>query len=186
MGLLRTLTRVLRGVGPVEYRRFIVAAALAAAALPAQAAPVEPDRQATGEALILVPLTLTKIDDLDFGTVINSPVSGTVKIDPITGARSVTGGITAVPSDAGKRAYFGGGGSPLQPVVITVTAPAQLASPAGDTLNVMALMLDGPPIRIIDPTTRTFFFGIGGIIEVGANQPEGVYSAEFNVTANYF
>lgn len=170
----------------MDYRDIVIAAALVATALPAQASPVAPDRNATGEALILVPLTLTKIDDLDFGTVIRSGVSGTVAINATTGARSVTGGVTAVPGDAGNRAYFGSGGSPNQLVVVTVTAPAQLTSPAGDALNVMALTLDGPPIRTIDPVTRTFFFGIGGIIEVGANQPEGVYQAQFNVTVNYF
>ena len=170
----------------VAYTKIMIAAAMAAVAVPAQAAPVEPDRNATGEALILVPLTLTKIDDLDFGTVIRSSVSGTVKIDAVTGARSVTGGVTPVPSDAGKRARFASGGSPNQPVVITVTAPAQLTSLAGDKLNVMALLLDGPPIRLIDPVSRTFSFGVGGIIEVGADQAEGVYSSEFNVTVNYF
>ena len=47
------------------------------------------------------------------------------------------------------------------------------------------LTLDGPNIRTIDPTTRNFFFGIGGIILVGADQPEGVYQATFDVTATY-
>ena len=52
-----------------------------ALAAPAQAAPVAASPSAQAEALILIPLTLTKIDDLDFGTVISSPVSGTVS-DP--------------------------------------------------------------------------------------------------------
>ena len=52
-------------------------------------------------------------------------------------------------------------------------------------MQVLALTLDGPNIRTIDPTTRNFFFGIGGIILVGADQPEGVYQATFDVTATY-
>ena len=101
------------------------------------------------------------------------------------GARTVAGGITGLPSDVGGRAYFAGGGSPNQPVIITVTAPASLASPAGDTLPVLALTLDGPPVRIINPVSRTFFFGVGGIIMVNANQPEGVYQSTFDVTVDY-
>jgi hypothetical protein len=50
---------------------------------------------------------------------------------------------------------------------------------------VLALTLDGAPIRTINPTTRNFFFGIGGVILVGANQAEGVYRATFDVTATY-
>jgi hypothetical protein len=173
-------------VADVDCRRWIFAAALAAAlATPVQAAPVTPDRNAAGEALILIPLTLTKIDDLDFGSVVTSPVSGMVAIDASTGARTIAGGLTGLPSDVGRRAWFGGGGSPNQFVIINLTSPAVLTSTAGDTLPVLALTLDGPAVRRIDPVTRTFFFGVGGIIMVNANQPEGVYSSEFDVTVDY-
>ena len=162
--------------------------ALAAAALGttgAAAAPVASPTPPTGRALLLIPLTLTKIDDLSFGSVVPSPVSGTVIINATTGARSVAGGITAMPSDIGQRAYFGGAGSPNQLVIVTVTAPAVLTSAASDTLTVLALTLDGPPLRTIDPVARTFFFGVGGIILIGADQPEGVYTSNYDVTANY-
>ena len=162
--------------------------ALAAAALgttSAAAAPVSSPTPPPGRALLLVPLTLTKIDDLSFGSVIPSAISGTVVINSVTGARSVAGGVTAMPSDVGQRAYFGGAGSPNQSVIVTVTAPASLTSAASDTLTVLALTLDGPPLRTIDPVARTFFFGVGGIILVGADQPEGVYTSNYDVTANY-
>lgn len=162
--------------------------ALAAAALGTTnvvAAPVASSTPPSGRALLLIPLKLTKIDDLSFGSIIPSPVSGTVMINAVTGARSTAGGVTAVPSDVGRRAYFGGAGSPNQLVIITVTPPLQLTSVAGDTLPVLALTLDGPPLRTIHPVDRTFFFGVGGIIMVGADQPEGVYTSDYDVTANY-
>ena len=62
-------------------------------------------------------------------------------------------------------------------MIVTVTPPLQLTSGAGDTLPVLALTLDGPPLRTIHPVDRTFFFGVGGIILIGANQPEGVYTS---------
>jgi hypothetical protein len=166
------------------FRKCILAAALAACAAPA-AAQVFPDRQATGEALILVPLSLVKLDDLDFGTVITSPLSGTVAINATTGARTIAGGITGLASDPGFRARFAGAGSPNQQVIVVVTPPAALANPNGDLIPVLALTLEGSPIKNVDPVTRAFFFGVGGIILVNGNQPEGLYSADFDVTAIY-
>ena len=80
---------------------------------------------AQGKALILVPLTLTKIDDLDFGTVVTSP-SGIVTHQRRRPARArFAGGVTGVPSDVGHRACFAGAGTPNQQVIVFVTPPAE-------------------------------------------------------------
>ncbi len=166
-----------------------MAAAAAASAMPAEATTgpqtVSPDRNAAGKALVLVPLTLTKIDDLDFGTIIPSATSGFVTINATSGARSFGGGVSGAASAAGHRAYFGGAGTPSQQVIITIDAPTELTSAAGDTISVLALTLDGSARKTIDPTTRAYFFGVGGVLSIEANQPEGVYSATFTVNANY-
>ena len=163
----------------------IVAAAIAATAVPTAAAPVSAAQDASGKALILVPLTLTKLADLDFGTLVPSAVSGIVAIDATSGNRTFAGGVTGVPSDAGHRARFAGAGTPNQQVVVVVTPPTQLTSIAGDNIQVLALTLEGSPFKTIDPTTRTLTFGVGGILLIAADQPEGVYQATFNVNANY-
>lgn len=170
-----------------NLKTYIVAAAMAAAgiAAPASAQAVGPDRDATGKALVLVPLTLTKIDDLDFGTIVPSSVSGFVSIDAATGNRTVGGGVTGVQNAPGHRAQFAGAGTPNQLVIITVVPPTELTSAAGDTITVLALTLQGTPVKKVDPTTRAFFFGVGGILQIAADQPEGVYSATFDVNANY-
>ena len=93
--------------------------------------------------------------------------------------------MTGVTSAAGHRAYFAGAGSPSQQVIITINPPATLANTNGDTIDVLALTLDGGPIRSIDPVTRAFFVGVGGILMLNANQPDGDYSANFSVTAQY-
>ena len=168
----------------MDLRRTIIAAALAAAAVPAAAAPVAAPTPAQGKALLLIPLTLTKIDDLDFGTVVTSPVSVTVTINAATGARSFAGGVSGVASDAGHRARFAGAGSPNQQVIVVVTPPPSLDK-GSDSIPVLALTIDGSPIRTIDPVSRAFFVGVGGIIQVNADQAEGTYTANFDVTANY-
>ena len=163
----------------------LIAAALGLMATPATAAPVGASPPATGRALILIPLTLTKIDDLEFGTIVPSGLSGAVSIDAVTGNRTLIGGVTGVASAPSHRAYFATAGSPNQIVMLGITAPLALTNGTGDSIQVLALTLDGLPTRTIDPTTRNFFFGVGGIILIGANQPEGVYQATFDVTATY-
>jgi hypothetical protein len=171
----------------VDICRIMLGAALAAVAVPASAAPVAAPTPATGRALILVPLTLTKIDDLDFGSIVPSAISGTVAINATTGARTVAGGVTGLPSNPGHRATFAGAGSPNQQVIITYIPPAELVSTTNpaDRLTVLALTLEGSPVRFIDPVSRAFNFGIGGVILINGDQPEGVYTATFDVTANY-
>jgi len=112
-----------------------MAAAAAASAMPAGATTgpqtVSPDRNAAGKALVLVPLTLTKIDDLDFGTIIPSATSGFVTINATSGARSFGGGVSGAASAAGHRAYFGGAGTPSQQVIITIDAPTEISLAVG-------------------------------------------------------
>jgi hypothetical protein len=171
----------------VDYRKHLIAAAIAAAqvASPAIAAPAT--ATASARALLLLPLQLTKVDDLDFGTVIKSGTSGTVALNANTGVRSFAGGVTGVTTSAGHRALFDGAGTGGQQVIVVVVPPAQLTNGSGDTIDVLALTIDnnGNPIRTIDPVTRTFFVNVGGILNIGANQPDGVYSATFQVIANY-
>lgn len=165
--------------------KLFLAAAFAALASPSVAAPAAPAQPATARALLLVPLQLTKIDDLSFGTVVPSAVSGAVSVDATTGVRTTIGGVSGVASDPGNRGYFATAGSPNQQVIVTITQPTSLANGLGDTIPVLALTLDGPGVRTIDPVTRNFFFGVGGIIFINADQSEGLYQATFDVTATY-
>lgn len=173
----------------MDIRRILIALGVMAAIVPAPAAaaPLSNAKSASGRALLLLPLTLTKIDDLDFGTMVSSGTSGTVALNATSGARTFAGGVTGVPSAAGHRAYFGGSGTAGQLVVVIVIPPTQLTDTNGDTVDVLAMTIDngGNPLRTIDPVTKTFFVGVGGILNIAANQPAGVYSSTFQVTANY-
>jgi len=153
-------------------------------AMPASAAPVTADPPARGRALLLTPLTLTKLSDLHFGTIIPSAISGTVTVPADGSAPIVAGGISLVPSDPPVRAYFAGAGSANQNVFVWATNPGTLSDGFGNTVTVLALTIEGSPLKTID-ATRAFYFHVGGILQVGANQTEGVYSADMDVTANY-
>jgi len=175
----------------VDIGRYLIALGVAAAvALPTPAfaaAPGANTHAANSQVLLLLPLTLTKIDDLDFGTVVSSGTSGTVALNATTGARTFAGGVTGVTTTAGHRAYFAGAGTGGQQVVVIVIPPTQLTDVNGDTVDVLAMTIDngGNPLRTIDPVTKTFFVGVGGILNIAGNQPDGVYSSTFQVTANY-
>lgn len=149
------------------------------------AAPVAAPTPPPGRALLLIPLTLTKVQDLHFGSVVPSSSPGTVTIDAATGARSSSPEVTLVPSDVGQRGYFAGAGSVGQQVIMALTPATVLTNGVtGDTLNVQSMSLDGPNTRTI-AADQTFYVGVGGVIEVGADQPDGIYSSTYDLTADY-
>jgi len=175
--------------GDYEMRLTVGLAALAAtlvAATPASAQLASATAEAKG--VVLLPLTLTKTSDLDFGTVVADPlVAGTVVIDANTGARSVSGGVTAVPSFPGGRAVFQGAGSAGQLVDLTLSPPSVLNS-GSNTVVVNSMTFDSggglATTRTID-NSGAFAIGVGGDFQIAAGQANGVYSANFDVTADY-
>ena len=160
-------------------------AATALAVTPAVGAPVSAPTQPPARALLLIPLTLTKVQDLHFGTIVPSTTTaGFVSINAATGARAASAGLTLMPADVGQRGRFAGAGTPGQQVILALTPPAELTNPAGDTLTVLAMNLDGPTTRTI-AADHTFFVGVGGVIFITADQPDGLYSATYDLTADY-
>ncbi|WP_205479783.1 DUF4402 domain-containing protein [Sphingomonas arenae] len=167
-------------------RRICALAALAGMTwtVPAAAAPVGAVPAAKARALLLTPLTITRVQDLDFGTVMTSSTAGMVAINATSGARTTSGGVTGLSSALGQRARFAGAGTPGQQVFVLLVPPPVLTNGTGDTIDVLAMSLDGSPIRTID-SSRAFFVGVGGVLSVAADQAEGLYSAEFEIYADY-
>ena len=163
-------------------------AATLATATPAFAQAVSASANAEARGVVLQPLTLTKVDDLDFGTVISTAVAGTVVIDADDGSRSVTGGVLAVPSYPGGRGLFSGNGTAGQDVNLTLNSPGLLVSTTNplDVVVVNSMYLDNGNllVRTIGLTT-VFNVGVGGDFGIAANQPNGLYSAQFDLTADY-
>ena len=179
--------------------RFYLAAAAATLVAAAPAAAQQATVTATGNPIargvVILPLTLSKTSDLDFGTIVASPtLAGTVSINADDGARAVTGGVVMVPSFPGGRAVFQGAGTPTQNVLLTLQAPAVLNN-GSFTIPVNSMTFDtaAPSVLVAGnwTTTRTvdgtgaFQIGVGGVFGIAANQANGVYSAPFIVTAQY-
>lgn len=151
------------------------------------------------KGVVVLPLTLTKSSDLDFGTVIASTTAaGTVAISADDGSRAVTGGVIGVPNYPGDRALFQGAGTAGQNVLLTLQAPTVLARQGGgSSIAVNSMYFDSAAASSTNTTTgylettRTidgtgaFEIGVGGNFAITANQMNGVYSAPFVVTAEY-
>ena len=166
----------------MNARNFFIAVAMASAAVPAAAAPVAATSDAGGRAVLLVPLTLTKIDDLDFGTVVTSSSPGTVSIAADGSGQSVTGGVTALANPPGLRAQFAGAGTPNQQVNLFLAQPATITDGNGHSMSI-SMNLESTSVFI--DSTRAFFVGVGGTVTVGANQADGIYTGTFTVLAQY-
>jgi len=98
-----------------------------------------------------VPLALTKLDDLDFGTVVSSSSSGTVSIAADGSGQSVTGGVTPLASAPGARAVFAGAGSLGEQVSIFLAPPANLSDGAGHNMPI-SLGLETTSVFVMPPS----------------------------------
>lgn len=163
-------------------------AATAAFASPAIAQTLD-TAPAQARGVVLLPLTITEVDPLNFGTVLASATAGTVSINADSGARSFTGGVSGIALDLGSRGLFNGLGTENQLVEITLNPVGNLTGPGPD-IAVTNMELDGCACTV---ETRTIPVGAGGAFEVGvggtfaiaANQPNGLYTANYSVTAEY-
>lgn len=106
--------------------KILCGAALAVALLGTTPALAANSAPLTSKALLLKPLTLTKLSDLDFGTIVPSGSGDLVTINADAGARtSATAGLVTV--DPGNRARFASSGLNNTFVVLQISAPTSSA-----------------------------------------------------------
>ena len=168
-------------------KQMLRASALAAALLGASPAIAADTAAMTSNALILKPFVLTRISDLNFGTIIPTGSPEFVTINADTGARTMSNPAMRVAADDGYRAEFGSTGVNNNLVVIELTGPTDLVNGDGKLLKVTKLVLDqnNKILRPLTTTSQVFFVGIGGEIYIRGNQEEGVYTGEYTLTATY-
>lgn len=170
-------------------RTNICLAALAAtfvAATPAFAQAVTDTAQSVAHGRVLESHTLTNSSELDFGTVAASASAGSVVVAATAlGTRSATGGVTLVPSTSSS-ARFDGLGAPGETILLTLNQPVGgvLQSAAGDQITGVLALDAGGATRTAD-ANGVFTVYVGGDFGISANQPNGYYTADFSLTAEY-
>lgn len=131
------------------------------------------------------PLSLVKTDDLEFGTLIASPVAGTVTINATTDARTTTGGVTAAPGAVPSAAHFTAAGLVNAIALVTLPTSIVLTRASGtETMAVTAITSNGGAVRVL-PNPAVIDITVGGTLAVGVNQVPGTYSGTFNITVLY-
>lgn len=150
--------------------------------------------QSDARAEIVSPLTLVKVDDLDFGNIVPGGTAGTVSINAQTGARTSAGG--AIPA----------GGAPWRATFVAIGIAGRVVSLSLDpspniiltrvsgtetmSANQLRVSVDGGGQQPVGPNhtmgvTGTMVIGVGGQLNVAANQAQGFYTGSFDFTANY-
>ena len=180
----------------IKMRTYVYLAALAASAAVAspalaQAFPND-DAPATARGVVLQTHSLVNQTNLDFGIVTTDGTNpGTVTIAPdSSGARGFTGGVVLLPSSP-TSAQFDGLAAPLETVVLTLTPPVSgvLQDAAGDQITVNSMSIDGAGLTetITAGTINSgkFTVYVGGDFGLSATQQSGVYSADFNLNAEF-
>lgn len=129
-------------------------------------------------ATILTPISISKQADLAFGEVYpDGTLAGTVTVD-FTGGRTFSGGAAAGTA-SGAAGSFTVSGETGSTYVLTIPATVNLTGPGTD----MTVSLNDNASGDLSLGSDTF--QIGGVLNVGANQTSGAYSASFTVTVNY-
>jgi len=163
-------------------------AALALTAAPAQAASlVSATPQAKAKVRILKALTLTQVEDLDFGTVVLSGAGawgGEVVSVDTAGARVCGGGSNLTCSGASTAAEYNVTGS--NNAVVVVTIPASVVITNGtDNLTVTTSKSIGATVTMPNSGNTGVNFNIGGSITLASTTADGFYQGDIVVTADY-
>ena len=161
------------------------AALVALGVIGTPAAAVSPATQATATAKIFRPLTISSVQNLDFGVIVLTGASFSGEVVTISQAGALTcgsnPGVLLTCSGAPQPAKYKLVGTNNATVTITspgfnLTGPGTLAftPSAPATVNLGA-----------SGSTTGVTFAIGGSITLASTTPDGVYTGTFQVTADY-
>ena len=150
----------------------------------AGAASVQASPTATGQALIIKPLTLVRVADMDFAT-LGVTTGGTATIDPVSGAMTVTGGLSRLGGTPSPARYAG---AASKQTVVNIRVPNQpvLIKRVGgtETLSVSSFTLDGQNKKVLAQQS-SFTFAVGATITVPNGTVDGLYTGVLDVTVQY-
>jgi Mat/Ecp fimbriae major subunit len=172
---------VLKDSYMLNKMKLLLAGSIAAASLVSGAAHAATET-ATAEAEILTPVALSAVSDLNFGLIAASAAQGTVTLPLTSDTRACSAEVICVGTDATRASFEVTAASSGQVIALDIPTAVTLTSTAGDTMAV-ALTASATSITFDPAALETVY--IGGTLSVGASQAAGLYSGEFDVTADY-
>lgn len=136
---------------------------------------------ASGDARVLNPINFSLLLELDFGSVVSTPVGGTILLDPGSGNRDCsTGGLVCTGVYSVARLILTGSDAM---VTVTYAPTLQLTGP-GDPMTVTPLFPGGSGSQV-PLTGGTATFDFGAALTVNPGQAAGVYTGTFSVNVEY-
>lgn len=161
-------------------------AALALTAAPAQAA--TPTTPAKAKVKIMKAVTISQVEDLDFGTVVLSGPAGftgaLVSVDS-SGGRTCDANLTCSgTSTAAEYNVTGSNGATVNLSIPASVVIDNLVGPGGDPLTV-TLDNSQTTLLLTNSGAPGNNFSFGGSISLDETTPDGDYSGDVVVTANY-
>lgn len=144
------------------------------------------------QANIITSLSFSKIDTLDFGSVMSDASGSVVRVAPVTGARTLVSGTgTLVTGGSENDGTFTLGGVPGMNMFIDIPTSATVSYGVNSmTVNNFIWSYDGSTPSSADGPAALNMGGsatlsVGADLTVGANQPAGLYTGTYSVTVNY-
>jgi Mat/Ecp fimbriae major subunit len=162
----------------------LLSMATAATALIATSVNAAPTSVSNGpvqaHATIVKPLTLTKVSDMDFGSIVVQD-NGTASL---ANSGTLTCPATLTCSGTGTPAEYTVTGTNNQ--VVFITKPNVTLTNSGNPGTPLTLVLTGPTqITLPNSGASGINFKLGGDLAILATTKEGVYQGDLAVTVNY-
>lgn len=168
-----------------------VAAALLAVGVAAPAfAQSSASTTGSGSVTVIRPITVTKNQDLRFGTVVRPATGAGTAVVSTANARTVTGGVVGLTSgDTPQAAQFTIDGEGGQSVSVTIPATFAIANGVDSLTVTTSNNLTGSAAAQTLSNTLgaagALVFRVGGSIPVASTSATGLYTGTFSVTAAY-
>jgi hypothetical protein len=171
----------------IKQSRITLVAALAVAGLALPGISMAANATASSSSTVVVPIQISKSADLAFGK-FAAGTGGTVTVST-SGARTVTGGVTAMTSST-TAAKFDVSGETGATYTITLSGPTVLTS-GSDTMAFATVSdLTGANTTSGNATSGTLTAGtesiyVGGVLTVASAQAPGTYTGSVVATVEY-
>ena len=165
-------------------RAIIAAAAIVGGAISYAQPALAASQTATVKATVAKPLTLTRVQDLDLGTIVLGFGSWSTSAVGITRAGIFSCGPNVTCIGTTKVAKYNVTGSNNQ--AIRISAPNVTLVNQADSTKTLTLVVDSPgTVTLPNSGNQGSDFPLGGSITLSSSTAGGTYSGTFNVTIDY-
>ncbi len=128
-------------------------------------------------------ITLTSVAGLNFGKILPFGSAGSVTVS-VTGVATASNAFIADASDA-QASSWTVNGVPGAPYAISLPSSNVTITNGTENMTVSNFTRSGGSTQLFLDAGGNANFNVGARLNVGANQPAGVYAGTFNVTVNY-